>query len=421
MMGIVVVGNREIAAVCEDRTKLNKTYSCLLTINMLFTFVVSILLLILIFLVPQFSEHRNLLFVGLIKLVFNFLTVDWLYKGLEKFKYVTICNLTIKIIYVLSVFVFVKSEADYPVYYVLSVLSIVVTALINIVYSRYFVTYTFNLSGIKSVTKPFMIYGLYTILTSAYTTLNITYLGFVSGEVEVGYYTTATKLFTIIISLFTALTGVILPRASSLFSQGKTDELEEILQKTVNLLFSLGAPLVVFGIVCARSIIYIIAGSGYEGAILPMQISMPLIIVIGLEQILIIQGLMPMKQDWIVMRGTIIGAVLSIITNLLFTSFWASVGAAVVWFMSEVAVLINAQISMKKLLGLQLPYTSLLKSIIAYMPLLVLLLLVNAYIHNLISGFVICSIISLIYFIITEILICKNMMLTQYINRFVRK
>lgn len=63
--------------------------------------------------------------------------------------------------------------------------------------------------------------GLYAIMTSMYLTFNVMYLGLVSDNVEVGYYTTAFKLYYVILGLFSAFTNVMLPRMSALISEGE--------------------------------------------------------------------------------------------------------------------------------------------------------------------------------------------------------
>lgn len=50
--------------------------------------------------------------------------------------------------------------------------------------------------------RPFFILGLYAMLTSMYTSFNVAFLGFVTSVTEVGYYTTATKLHSIILAFF---------------------------------------------------------------------------------------------------------------------------------------------------------------------------------------------------------------------------
>lgn len=72
-----------------------------------------------IFFIPELYEYKELMFVGAFKLFFNYLLVEWLYKGLEYFKFITIRTLIVKVIYVVSVFVFVRKANDYFVYYLL--------------------------------------------------------------------------------------------------------------------------------------------------------------------------------------------------------------------------------------------------------------------------------------------------------------
>lgn len=179
------------------------------------------------------------MFVGAFKLFFNYLLVEWLYKGLEYFKFITIRTLIVKVIYVVSVFVFVRKANDYFVYYLLLSMMVVINAIINILYARKFVTFTFKKLTIRPFVKPFFIFGFYMFLTSMYSSFNVAYLGFVSGEVEVGYFTTATKLFSILLALYTAFTGVLMPRMSNLIREGCWDEFKILLRKSIDILLFL--------------------------------------------------------------------------------------------------------------------------------------------------------------------------------------
>ena len=120
----------------------------------------------------------------------------------------------VRLAYVIAIFIFVKSESDTSVYYLLTVLVIVVNALLNWSYSRRFRNFNFKSISVGAYIIPIAIFGYYRVLTSMYTTFNTTFLGFSSGEMEVGYFTTACKLYTIILSVFTAFTTVMIPRVS---------------------------------------------------------------------------------------------------------------------------------------------------------------------------------------------------------------
>ena len=58
-------------------------------------------------------------------------------------------------------------------------------------------------------------------------------------------------------------------------------------------------------------------GNGFEGAYLPFRIIAPLVFIIGYEQILVLQILIPRNYDRIVLRNSVIGASLAVLANFL--------------------------------------------------------------------------------------------------------
>lgn len=185
--------------------------------------------------------------------------------------------------------------------------------------------------------------GFYMLLTSMYTTFNTAFLGFEGDPTEVGYYATATKLFTIILSLYTAFTTVMMPRMSLLLAEGKIEEFKSKLNTSNDLLMAFTLPLVIIGFIFAPEIIRIISGKGYEGSIVPMRIIMPLVFIIGYEQILVIQTLMPLKKDKAIFINSVIGAIVGIALNVILVPRYKSIGSSVVWLCSELSVFASAQ------------------------------------------------------------------------------
>ena len=341
-LGIGIVGIREIAKNKEDKTNLQKTFSQLFTINTISTTIAIVAVLIAMHTVPKLQENYELMWIGVLKLVFNYLLIEWFFKGIEDFKYVTNRTILVRCLYVLSVFVFVRTTNDVSIYYFLTSATIVVNAIINLIYARRLIKFKFCFSSLKDYSKSVAILGVYNVLTSMYTTFNVAYLGFVSSDTQVGYYTTSTKIHTIILMAFTAVTGVMMPRIASLLSEKKYHEYKRLIKKSILILSVCAIPCVIIIELFAPIIIQIIAGSGYEGAVLPLRIIAPLVLIIGLEQILITQSLMPMGKDKAVLMNSIIGAIIGIAANLIFVPYLASIGSAIVWLLSEIAVMSSA-------------------------------------------------------------------------------
>ena len=335
MMGVMTVGTREIARTRGDKKLLSKTFSELLTLNLIATVIMILVLFLCVMFLPFFHDYEQMLYVGMAKILASTLLVEWLFKGLEDFKYVTGRTIIIRCLYVISIFILVKDKDDYFLYFTLTSFVVVINAIVNIVYSRKFVYYSIKEINIRLYLKPFLILGVYMLLTSMYTTFNVVYLGFVTNSVEVGYYTTATKLYILIMSLFTAYTGVMMPRMSMLLAEGDFQEFRRLTDKSLDVLFAFAMPVVVISEVCAPHIVRIVAGVGYEGAIFPMRLVMPLMFVICYEQVLVVQILSPMKKDAAIFRNSMIGASVGIIFNIILVSHFASSGTAIVWILSE--------------------------------------------------------------------------------------
>ena len=81
MMGIATVGVREIAAARSSKTQLSKTFMSLLSLTVIATFIAIVVLLIAMYTVPKLIVHQDLLYVGVVKLVFNLFLMEWFFYG----------------------------------------------------------------------------------------------------------------------------------------------------------------------------------------------------------------------------------------------------------------------------------------------------------------------------------------------------
>ncbi len=408
MMGMGTVAIREIAQNKLSKDKLSSAFSNLLTLNLITSIIAASVILILAYNIPEFYQYKKLFIIGASKILFNSLLIEWLYKGLEEFKYITIRSIIIKILYVIAIFLFVKTEADYILYFAINAAMVMVNAIVNIIYSRHYLKFSIKNFCLSLYIKPFFVLGVYNILTSMYTSFNIMYLGLSCGTTEVGYYSTAVKFYTIIMSVFTAFTGVMMPRLSALYSEGKMSEFLRLSNKSVDLLLSSVIPLVVFVFSFADEIIYLIAGPGYEDAALPLKIIAPLLLIIGYEQVIIIQMLLPLKKDKVILINSIVGATIGITLNILIVPYLRSVGSAIVWISSEITVLSFAQHFISKEFPFSFPWKKLLERVALTIPLLIFIYLFKFVDMNFISGLLLGLFIIISYFLLVECIFYKN-------------
>lgn len=416
-LGAATIGAREIAKYQHDKEKMDNVFSSLITLFSIYTFIVVIAYVCAILYIDKLQIYHELFYIGIAKLIFSVFLIEWFYRGIENFKYITSRTLIIKIIYVLSLFVFVRDSSHYKTYFVLTTSTVVINALINLSYSRKFVKLSFRNIKLKPYFKQSFYLGSYSLLTSMYTTFNVMYLGFVSNSVQVGYYWAALSLYGILLGVFSAFTGAMMPRMSSLFYLGEKDVFNSMINKSFSFLFTLSFPMVFGSIILAPQIIRLLTGNGFDGAILPMQIVMPLILVVGIAQVLAIQVILPMQKDKIILFASLMGAVIGVSLNILLVKKYGAVGTAFVLLLSEIAVTIFYIYICWRNNLIKFPWILMRENFLWSLPILIL---ANIF-SNLFSGsnilIILSSVsVSVVYFLIVNLYVIKNADLISMIS-----
>ena len=415
MMGITTVGIREIAAARDEKKRLSKTFISLLTLTAITTVIAIAVLWLAMYIVPKLTPYRDLLYVGLIKLVFNLFIMEWFFMGIEDFKYITNRSIFVKCLYVVAIFLFVKTASDYKIYYMISAATVIVNALINLMYVRKFVHFSIRDIDIRPFYQAFLIMGVYVLLTNVYMMLNPVWLGFVTDTDEVGYFTTATKLHNIIMAVLLSFANILFPRVSYLLAEGKKKEFWKKINIAFDAIFLFAFPTIVFIMAVGPELLHFIVGNGFEGSYLPLRIITPLVLIIGIEQILVIQILMAMRQDNTVFRNSIIGAVTALLLNILLTSHLGAVGSAIVWVNAECIIMFASMYAIFKKYQYTMPYKRVLSYTISYLPLLFLSLLFRHYIDKEILLLCVVAAFTIIYAGIIELFVLKNIVVRQSI------
>ena len=408
MMGITTVGVREIASVRNNRQALSTTFMSLLSLTIITTLLAIAILWISMYTVSTLIPFRDLLYVGLIKLVFNLFLIEWFFMGMEDFKYITKRSILVKCLYVLSVFLFVKEPSDYKLYFFLCVAVVIINSLINIIYSRKFVKYSFSLVNLKPYYKAFLIMGIYILFTNVYTYLNPVWLGFVTNTDEVGYFTTATKLHHIIMAVLLSFANILYPRVSNLLAEGNKAEFWNKINIAFEAIFLFSFPTIVFLLIAGPDLLHLFVGDGFEGSYLPLRIISPLVLIIGVEQILVIQILLTMHQEKTVLHNSFIGAFAALVLNILITASMGAPGSAIVWVIAECVIMVFSAIDIYRKYDYLMPIKRMATYCLSYIPLLLIAIFIFQEVGNNYYMLAAVAFVIVIYAFLTEVFILKN-------------
>ena len=106
-LGVSLYGQREIAYIREDKTKLQKTFLEILVFRFI-TMTITIFIYYIIFVRNNiYKQYYRILIIYLLAASFD---ISWFFQGLEEFKKTVTRNIIVRTVSVISIFIFVKSR-----------------------------------------------------------------------------------------------------------------------------------------------------------------------------------------------------------------------------------------------------------------------------------------------------------------------
>ena len=329
-LGIPTYGIRACAKVRDDRKALERTVQELFLINLIMSILAYIVLFLAIAFVPRMRQEKALFLIVGLTILFNAIGMEWLYKALEQYTYITVRSIIFKLIAVVAMFVLVHEQKDYVIYGGISILAASASNVFNFFHAHKYVSIKpVGSYNFRQHLKPIVIFFAMSCAATIYTNLDTVMLGFMTSDAEVGYYNAAVKIKSILVSVVTSLGVVLLPRASYYVECKLMDKFCRITHVALNFVILISVPLTVYFILFAKEGIFFLSGTEYEASIVPMQIIMPTLLFIGLTNIMGIQTLIPLGKEKVVLYSEIAGAVADLLLNVALIPSMASAGAAI--------------------------------------------------------------------------------------------
>lgn len=383
-LGIGTYGIRAVARVRNDDYKLAAVVKELLLINIFMTTIVMVFYVIIAIISPQFYTNIPLAIINAVAIITAPFSLDWLYSGLEQYSYITKRDFIFKLIVIISIFGFVKNRSDYVVYAFILMLSNLGTAVINFFNATRLINFSLKQKlKFKCHIKPTLTLFGSTLAISVYFSLDTIMLGYLCGDRQVGLYTTAIKVETILLTVVNAISVALLPRLSAYIEEKKYAEFNKVLKSSISIIMAITSSLAVFFIITAKDCILILGGNDFLGATLSMQLLMPILMISGFSNITGNQILIPKGRDMEYTKAVSIAAMIDILINILVMKKYGSTGAAFATLITEIVQMSIQFYYARKDIIKNINYKSLIKILISVSFAAVVLLIVRNYLIEL--------------------------------------
>lgn len=341
-LGISTYAIRECSSKRKDQNELSKVASQIFSINVITTVIAYVLMAITLLIFRNFDSYRTLIIIQSTAILFSTLGCDWLNSAMEDFTFITVRTIAFQFVSLILMFVFVHHPEDYLKYAVISVVSSSGANIVNIFYRKKYCTVRF----VKQMDwgkhfRPIMLLFVMILAQTIFNSSDITMLGLMKGDYEVGLYSTAVKIVNLVSQLMASLFWVVMPSMSTYFENSDYKSINKNLNRILRLFTTFGFPCATGCILLSKEIMFIVAGEKYVSANATFCVLMVgFIFSLFGEYFLGNMTLLPSKREAEYMKIYCVSMALNLILNYILIPIGGTVAAAFTTVISHLFILI---------------------------------------------------------------------------------
>lgn len=359
-LGIWSYAVREAAKVRDDKQKLNQFAFEVFAINITATVVAYIFLFIALLAIPKLADYWTLILICSMQIVFETIGMNWIYSAMEDYFYTTVRTIAFQIVSLALLFLLVKSRSDYLLYAAITVIASVGSNILNFIHSRKYISFRhYRKLAVKKHLKPIFTLFAFTIASSIFTTLDTTMIGFLSNDMQVGFYSAALKLVRMIRNLFPAVFSVLFARLAYYHAHGDEKSIILLSQKAMCFNFCFALPISAGLFLLMKPLVLLFCGSAYLAVIPIAQTMCPFILFSACSGFLGGGILIAYGKESIYLLTIIIAAAIDFLLNMLLIPRYGPNGAALATLVTEAFIMFFYFIYLRAFIGqlnLTLPF-----------------------------------------------------------------
>ncbi|MCM1157440.1 MAG: flippase [Bacteroidales bacterium] len=336
-LGTSIYGQREISYTRKNLKLRSEVFYNVLFLRLFCSLCVSLLYLLYFI---RVKENKIIFLIVGINIIAGAFDITWFFQGMEEFGMIVLRNTIIKVINIIVIFSFVNKKEDLHIYIGSIVL---LTFLGNLSLWTYLPKFV-NRVELKAV-RPFKdmatVISLFvpTIAVQIYVVLDKAMLGFLAGDVfQNGYYEQAMKISRMTVTIVTALGTVMTPRIGNYFENKRADLILEYMYRSFRFVFMLAIPMCLGIFAVSDNFVPWFFGPGYDEVVPLLKISSFLIIIVGVNNVMGIQYLIPTKRQNIYSKAVVTGAGVNLCLNFIMIPQFGAMGAMISSVIAEISV-----------------------------------------------------------------------------------
>lgn len=350
-LGISTYATREGAKVRDDTGSIQVLANEIFSINLITTILAYGLLFATFLLMPSLRQYFGLACILSLSILFTTIGIDWINNIYEDFLYITIRSIVVQILNLVLLFIFVKKSKDYYIYAFLIVFMQIVIGISNFLYCRKYIKVKpiFH-TNFKKHISPMLILFANSVAVTLYCNSDITMLGYMLSPYNVGIYSIAVKVYSMIRSLIASLFLVTIPRLSNYHGKMELDSYNRLIQQVTEGVILFLLPAVCGLIALSKPIVLILGGQKFVEASSSLQI-LSVALLFAIEGGIITNCInISSNKEKDNLIATTIAALINVVLNLFMIPTLKQNGAAITTVIAEVTVIVVCLVKNKSIM-----------------------------------------------------------------------
>lgn len=341
--GFYIFGQREISKYWDDKEKISSIFFSVFICRLALTFLCSCLYLIVFFL----SDKNVLYIIYLFSIVHVAFDCGFLFAGLQKFKFISIVSIAVRIISCVSIFIFIKSVDDIWIYAVITVFNIIASSIIIFIFSFKEIKFIkptmgelkYTFMGSLKLFLPTIAISIFTLFDklliqwlsfgTSIITVNGVETSVSNASLESGFYVQADSIISICLTIIYSLQSVMISKNAEEIKKGNIDCVFRNMYKSNQFISFITVPMTIGLLVIAPCFCTVFFGDGYDKCSVLIQIASISFIFSGFHSMIGNHYLIASEKERIYTIALFSGGFVNIILNLILIPFHGAIGAMI--------------------------------------------------------------------------------------------
>lgn len=339
-LGLDAYGNKSIAVCKDDVKSRSKVFFSIYVMQIVMAMISTVIYLILIFKV--FKSDRSIYLIQYIYVLSALFDISWFFHGLQRFRLTAIRSVVTKLMIIILIFLFVKSEEDLWIYTLIMSSSFLFEQVILIPFAIkelsktkiFFKDITPHIIPNLKLFIPLLALGIYTWMDKLM-------LGFIAGSTSlVAFYAYSENIINLPKGILQVLDTIMLPKIVILVANNEHKKAINKMKNSMKINLFLSSSLC-FGIAGVAPIFmpWFLGVEFIQTVPLTIVLSATMI-PISISSIIQTHYLIPFSKETIYMKAVILGALVNLILNIVLILKLGALGAVIGTLGAEMIVCI---------------------------------------------------------------------------------